>query len=53
MKFRVFRVLFWRRMWLESFLCLKGLVASSLGLKTLDDNPFMSQFAAFGVENVP
>lgn len=24
MKFRVFRVLFGRRMWLESFLCLKG-----------------------------
>lgn len=24
MRFRVFLVLFWRRMWLESFLCLKG-----------------------------
>lgn len=28
-------------MWLESFLCLKGLVTASLGVKTLDDNPYV------------
>lgn len=28
-------------MWLESFLCLKGLVAASLRVKTLDDNPYV------------
>ena len=39
MRFRVFRLLFWRRMWLESFLCMKGLGTDSLGLKTLNDNP--------------
>lgn len=49
MKFRVFLVLSWKRMWLESFLCLKGRSAMSSELKTLDDNPFMSQFAASGV----
>lgn len=42
MRFRVFLVLFWRRMWLESFLCLKGLVTASLRVKTLNDNPYMS-----------
>ena len=42
MIFRVFLVLFWRRMWLESFLCLKGLGTDSLRLKTLNDNPYMS-----------
>lgn len=41
MKFRVFLVLFWRRMWLESFLCLKGLGTASLGVKKLNDNPYL------------
>lgn len=36
-------------MWLESFLCLKGMGTDSFGVKTLDDNPYMSQFAASGV----
>ena len=40
-------------MWLEFFLCLKGLGTDSLGLKTLNDNPNMSQFDASGVEDVP
>ena len=42
MRFRVFRVIFWRRMWLESFLCVKGLGTDSLRVKTLNDNPYMS-----------
>lgn len=29
-------------MWLESFLCLKGMGTDSFGVKTLDDNPYMS-----------
>lgn len=36
-------------MWRESFLCLKGWGTDSLRVKTLNDNPFMSQFAASGV----
>ena len=28
-------------MWLESFLCLKGLGTDSLGVKTLNDNPYV------------
>lgn len=42
MRFRVFLVLFCRRMWLESFLCLKGLDTDSFRVKTLNDNPYMS-----------
>lgn len=42
MKFRVFRVLFWRRMWLESILCLTGLGTDSLRVKTLDENPYLT-----------
>lgn len=41
MKFRVLRLLFWRRMWLEFFLCLKGLGTDSFGVKTLNDNPYL------------
>lgn len=40
-------------MWLKSFLCLTGLGTDSLRVKTLNDNPYMSQFDASGVENVP
>ena len=29
-------------MWLESFLCLKGLVTALLRVITLNDNPYMS-----------
>lgn len=36
-------------MWLEFILCLKGLGTASLRVKTFDDNPYMSQFAASGV----
>ena len=36
-------------MWLESILCLKGLGTESFRVKTLDDNPYMSQFAVSGV----
>lgn len=36
-------------MWHESFLRLKGLGTDSFRVKTLDDNPYMSQFAASGV----
>lgn len=42
MRFRVFRLLFWGRMWLEFILCLKRLGTDSFGVKTLNDNPNMS-----------
>lgn len=42
MGFRMFLVLFWRRMWLESILCLKRLGTDSFGVKTLNDNPYVS-----------
>lgn len=32
-------------MWLESFLCLNGLVTASLRVKTSNDNPYIHEDA--------
>lgn len=52
MRFRVFRLLFWGRMWLEFILCLKGLECYELGIVGTWTKRTEILYAFFGIHTV-